>query len=136
MPAVRRRLFNALTLLSLLLCVAVCVLWVRSHWLTDWVEWQNARGWRAVYSARGHVVVVVVLNDSSGQAWMFHGPRYERRPASGRGGSLYALDYTSSDRFTDWEWRGFQWHVRRNRRRTHAVAVGRLWGLVAVTAVT
>ena len=31
MPAVRRRLFNALTLLSLLLCVAVCVLWSRGR---------------------------------------------------------------------------------------------------------
>ena len=31
MPAVRRRLLNLLTALSLLLCVAVCVLWVRSY---------------------------------------------------------------------------------------------------------
>ena len=30
---VRRRLLNLLTALSLLLCVAVCVLWVRSYWV-------------------------------------------------------------------------------------------------------
>src|SRR5688572_27502294 len=35
MEAVRRRLFNALTLLSLLLFVAVCSLWVRSYWVAD-----------------------------------------------------------------------------------------------------
>ena len=32
---VRRRLLNLLTALSLLLCVAVCVLWVRSYWESD-----------------------------------------------------------------------------------------------------
>ena len=31
----RRRLLNLLTALSLLLCVAVCALWVRSHFVSD-----------------------------------------------------------------------------------------------------
>jgi hypothetical protein len=31
----KRRLLNALTVLSLLLCVAVAVLWVRSYWTVD-----------------------------------------------------------------------------------------------------
>ena len=31
----RRRLLNVLTVLSLLLCMAVCVLWVRSYWVAD-----------------------------------------------------------------------------------------------------
>ena len=35
MPAVRRRLLNLLTALSLLLCVATCVLWARSYWRYD-----------------------------------------------------------------------------------------------------
>ena len=30
-----RRLLNLLTVLSLLLCVAACVLWVRSYWIPD-----------------------------------------------------------------------------------------------------
>jgi hypothetical protein len=34
---VHRRLLNLLTALSLLLCVAVCVLWVRSYYVCDWV---------------------------------------------------------------------------------------------------
>ena len=33
-----RRLLNLLTLLSLLLCVAVCVLWVRSYAAFDWLK--------------------------------------------------------------------------------------------------
>src|SRR3954454_23861034 len=44
MAPVRRRLLNLLTMLSLLLCVAVCVLWVRSQWVTDhW--WSTRPGW-------------------------------------------------------------------------------------------
>ena len=35
MAAVRRRLFHALTLLSLLLCAAVCAMWVRSFHRLD-----------------------------------------------------------------------------------------------------
>jgi hypothetical protein len=36
--AVNRRLLNLLTFLSLLLCVAVCLLWVRSYWVADAVH--------------------------------------------------------------------------------------------------
>jgi hypothetical protein len=39
-----RRLLNLLTALSLLLCVAVCVLWVRSYWVTD-LWWFTRAGW-------------------------------------------------------------------------------------------
>jgi hypothetical protein len=38
---VRRRLLNYATALSLLLCVAVCVLWVRSYWATDLFWWHG-----------------------------------------------------------------------------------------------
>jgi hypothetical protein len=34
-----RRLFTLLSALSLLLCAAVCVLWVRSYWVRDSVGW-------------------------------------------------------------------------------------------------
>jgi hypothetical protein len=35
----KRRLLNLLTALSLLLCVAACVLWVRSYWHCDSIAW-------------------------------------------------------------------------------------------------
>src|ERR1051325_5642848 len=38
-PAMKRRLFNALTVLSLLLCFAIAGLWVRSYWMGDTLEW-------------------------------------------------------------------------------------------------
>jgi hypothetical protein len=35
---VTRRLLNLLTLLTLLLCVAVAALWVRSYYVGDWIS--------------------------------------------------------------------------------------------------
>jgi hypothetical protein len=39
----RRRVLNLLTVLSLLLFVAVCALWVRSYWATDLLWWRGIR---------------------------------------------------------------------------------------------
>src|SRR5689334_9073190 len=39
MPAVRRHLLNLLTVLSLLVCVAVAPIWVRSYWMNDTYRW-------------------------------------------------------------------------------------------------
>jgi hypothetical protein len=60
---VRRRLLNLLTALSLLLCVAIVAMWVRSHVAADAVEWQRAddvggahyHWYRIIASGRGRV---------------------------------------------------------------------------------
>src|SRR5688500_10563560 len=36
MRRVARHLFTLCSAVSLVLCVAVCVLWVRSYWVSDW----------------------------------------------------------------------------------------------------
>jgi hypothetical protein len=54
-----RRLLNLLTALSLLLCVAVVALWVRSIWVSDTLKWVHAQdapavaGWTTFYSGGG-----------------------------------------------------------------------------------
>jgi hypothetical protein len=57
-----RRLFTTLSALSLLLCVAVGVLWVRSHRVTDHVQWLSAGGDRPfdLYSMHGDLVLLRV----------------------------------------------------------------------------
>ena len=64
----RRRLLNLLTVGSLLLCVAVCVLWVRSYRVTDVlvVTWPNGR---AIFqTGRGGLGGAVALGgDFSGE---------------------------------------------------------------------
>jgi hypothetical protein len=94
----KRRLLNLLTGLSLLLCVAAVVLWVRSYWTSDFVTHRRpaARGggfdvteW-AIWTGKGRVSVarlrfdgarVLVLGDSgwepnqrSGWGWTNHDP--------------------------------------------------------------
>ena len=48
-----RRLLKVLTLLSMPLCLAVCMLWVRSYRLTDQLFWWRADGVRCVGTASG-----------------------------------------------------------------------------------
>jgi hypothetical protein len=57
MRRVVRRLFMLCSALSLLLCVAVCVLWVRSYWCADRLDFDGPRGHVFLTAARGRVVV-------------------------------------------------------------------------------
>ena len=51
----KRRLLNLLTALSLLLCVAVVALWVRSYWRYYAWEWETRTGRACVDSFRGYL---------------------------------------------------------------------------------
>ena len=50
-----RRLFTALSGLSLLLFLAVAVLWVRSYWVADWLQIGNPQRATVLHSSRGVV---------------------------------------------------------------------------------
>jgi len=68
---VGRRLFNLAAVVSLLLCVATCVLWVRSYFIADILStmaWRDDRqcAMDAIYSIKG-VVVVYQFTTPSGQ---------------------------------------------------------------------
>jgi hypothetical protein len=63
-----RILLNAAIVLSLMLCVAVVVLWVRGYWVTDAVEWgrhnyetdttfRHSARWMGAFSGRGGVAL-------------------------------------------------------------------------------
>jgi hypothetical protein len=52
-----RRLLNLLSALSLLLCVAVCAVWVRSYCAQDVVLFPFARHASGVYSSCGQVLI-------------------------------------------------------------------------------
>jgi hypothetical protein len=58
-----RRLFMILSVLSLLLCVATCVLWVRSYWLYDYVWWN--------YGTVSRLREFKILSTSGGCAFYF-----------------------------------------------------------------
>jgi hypothetical protein len=77
MHAVRRRLHNFLTVLSLLMCVAVCVLWVRGNRHQDnigWGSWarsvdsKNQERWFAGVASSSGVLAVGALRQREGDA--------------------------------------------------------------------
>ena len=61
-----RRLSTLLSALSLVLCVATCVLWVRSHRTRDNYGWDNAGGHRQITSGDGRVVLFVMPGAAPG----------------------------------------------------------------------
>lgn len=91
----RRRLFNLAALVSLLLCVGVAGLWVRSYWASDQLRYGNLRNGRLPFPAqmlalqRGHIFIqhapLAAHHDGTIQ-W-----RYEVLPAVSSG--TYAAFY-------------------------------------------
>jgi hypothetical protein len=131
-----RGLFNGLTVLSLLLCVATVVLWARSYGLSDQVDWRGAGGWRALRTAKGRVAASVLLADHSGYPEQFQRPRYQRDQAGPPFNWLLMMGGSAGDTLADWERGGFAWHERRNigRGTLHAIAVVPFWFVAAATA--
>src|SRR5690242_1528195 len=52
-----RRLLNLLTALSMLLCAAMMVLWVRSYFVGDSIDWATTTGRAGVDSCRGSLSI-------------------------------------------------------------------------------
>ena len=63
----RRRLLNLLTALSLLLFVAVCVMWVRSYFAADQIGVANARAYVRCAAIHGGSLFVCSTNDAHRQ---------------------------------------------------------------------
>ena len=51
-----RRLFTILSILSLLLCVAMAGMWVRSYWIMEDIGWERPAAVIAVAGSRGQVL--------------------------------------------------------------------------------
>ena len=118
-----RRSLNVLTAFSVLLCVAVLVLWVRSHRVGDRVGWHTAAqaptrdAWRqaSVSSSAGGLTFYCrggVRTSTKPQRWSPPDPatlglRWERqhRPSYPR--------HIDGPRW-DLDWRGFAWNWRRS----------------------
>jgi hypothetical protein len=82
MPPVRRRLLHLLTALSLLLCVAVCVLWVRSYRVGDSLDWETRDGRAGVGSLRGRISAGVCHVEQPYRGVIPRGVRFTYEPAA------------------------------------------------------
>jgi hypothetical protein len=126
---VKRRLFNLAAAVSLVFCVAVCALWVRSYWAVDGIsnERNGEHGGKeiAVGSLRGRVLMMSLGRDD---LWPgIRGWEWSHRPV-GNGDGDDSEDWTPPRR-----WHGFgytQWGHRTNRFVVVAIPH---WSLVAVS---
>ena len=98
---VRRRLFAICSAISLLLCVAVCVLWARSYWRCEWFEIGNATRWRTVGSSSGRIYAAAWTNyagrygrdaHSSDKTMLAHRGNFVQVPYTASGSGLMTLD--------------------------------------------
>ena len=106
MPPVRSRLLNLLMALSLLLCVAVSMLWVRSYWQADCLFFWNTRGeWSAETSAGYLSVETSNIHGGDAGVWRLVTPSasvaFYRRVMRSRAvhsfaGFVYAVDVRPS----------------------------------------
>ena len=133
----KRRLLNLLTALSLLLCVAVCVLWVRSYWLTDQVCWWRVGASRCVGTAQGYVVLQLNAGVTPGRPAGHVGFQYLRMQPYTAPHAPVAYGYVEpGDRFVSRELGGAGWYAVRNRNRVRsATGVAPLWAIAAAAAV-
>jgi hypothetical protein len=70
-----RRLLNLVTALSLLLCVAVCVLWLRSHRVTDVVALATADTIYQCHTGRGVFVLQATAAPGVQSGWWIYPAR-------------------------------------------------------------
>jgi hypothetical protein len=120
-----RRLFTLLSALSLLLCVAVVVLWVRSYWTAEAFRWATAEGGRrAVGSNAGSLALGrQALAPSISRITTPHGYGYHTWPA-GRGDSLRPL----------WSFLGFRYTALTSFGVTVETVEVPYWALAAASA--
>jgi hypothetical protein len=90
MKRLARHLFTLCSAASLLLCVAVCVLWVRGYWRIDEVKWDGPLGDRwyrcEIRSSRGYILpqsIAVPKEDPS--VFSFNGFRFSSTPDPDQG---------------------------------------------------
>jgi hypothetical protein len=133
-----RRLFDIFAGTSLLVCVAVCVVWFRSYRLCEAIEWRCERGSRCIRSAAGHLEVSLLVADWSQHPNEFHGPRYKRDGPRPPFNYLLFLCSSRGDTRASHEWGGFAWHELRNGGRGVLNAIGwaPFWGLAWVTGLS
>jgi hypothetical protein len=105
----RRRLLNLLTVLSLLLCVAMMALWVRSHFVQDSVR--NSTSDRRMYGLSAYRGTLILsrtdLSPDSVIARTFRQAQWDSHPVTPEHGSPDYGDSTTSIIWRNAGWLGF-----------------------------
>jgi hypothetical protein len=78
----RRKLFTLVAGAQAVLCIAVCVLWVRSYWVGDSFDWETSDGRAGTASRVGRLHVGAVHLSAGMNAGVPRGVRYGHEPAA------------------------------------------------------
>lgn len=106
-----RILLNGATALSLALCVATAVLWVRGHYVEDSIAWRRNDAWRVFRSSPGHFIIDVNVSNWSGgpTGWQYAREAPNPHALSDAEVSGYVLNVSPGDSWTMWVRGGFAW---------------------------
>jgi hypothetical protein len=94
MSAVKRRLFNVLAVVSLMLCVAMAALWARSCFAADEIWYGAADSYIAILSVRGRILLgwtSEATGKRQANRWKFATDRVENFPPVPNG--VFGFDY-------------------------------------------
>jgi hypothetical protein len=136
-----RRLFALITVTSLLLSAALCVLWARSHWIQDTVQWRSPSTALVISSTRGDVTVWLNRSDWSGSDPSMFGLKYSGEspptPAVVALIGMHTLNVNPGDTWVDWHRGGFarmRWQGRGGGA-CFDTAIVPIWSLAALAAM-
>ena len=131
-------LLNAATLLSLLLCVSICALWVRGYYVEDSISWQRRDAWRVFRSSSGHFIIDLNVSDWSGgqTGWRYAREAPNPNALADAKVSGYVLNVSPGDSWKRWEHCGFAWWRWESRwGNSIAMLAVPVWSTVAATAL-
>lgn len=136
MRSLLRRIFIVCSVLSLLMCAAVAVLWARSYAYSDRLTSHRADGYRSIRAVQGQVVVAIDLGfpPAPGQSpsWDY---KREQLGLVDLFDPVYFLCYNAGETIVTWSHAGFQWYKRdRNNGVTMTRGATPMWSLFAATA--
>jgi hypothetical protein len=132
-----RRLFALLSIFSFVLLLATLILWIRSHHLSDEIQWRNSNGARTIYSADGRLVLDVYFIDWSREAIEFRPLKYQRDQRRAPLNYIPLLNFDPGDIYIEWQHGGFSWWERRSRAagRRLIIMVAPFWFVALIPAI-
>jgi hypothetical protein len=134
----RRRFFNFCSGLSLPLCLAICVLWIRSYWRMDQVNWLRPGCLASIATSQGYVRAASLPVDYS------HRPDFWYEWGHNEYFDSFTFDHDlerqrlePGDKHIVWQHGRIEWYSMRDVRtgKLYFEIIFPFWAMAAFTAV-
>ena len=141
MRRIFRHTFNVLSVLSLLLCAATAVLWMRSYRTADFISLRHTSGDAMLQSTPGSIVIKVSRFNSSGPIGHRFDFKYDRSTPPDSAANIlapmYVLNVDQGDAWVHLEWHDYVWVHWQRRGTRDSISTGAVpfWSLVGLQAM-